>query len=404
MGWRARWRSIAATSSGMSEFRPSAIPQSSPGSEYRDQRIEIDEAIARVLDSGWYILGREVQAFEEEFARYLGLGEAVGVANGTDALELALRAIGVGPGDAVFTVSHTAVATVAAIERAGAVPILLDVDEATFTLDPGRLEDALAVLPRPAGPRPKAVVVVHLYGHPAAMPAIVEVARDAGLHVVEDCAQAHGARLDGRMVGTFGDVATFSFYPTKNLGALGDGGLVASDDPGVTSRVRELRQYGWRERYISATAGFNSRLDELQASILRVKLRHLDAGNERRRALANRYDSALNSATIRTPGVAAGAQHVYHQYVIRTERRAELMAWLRDRGIATAIHYPVPVHQQPAYAGRLPLPLPLKVTERLAGEIVSLPMFSGLTDTDGDRVADAIHDWERAATNIPGVS
>lgn len=388
----------------MSEVRPSAIPQSSPGSEYRDHRIEINEAIARVLDSGLYILGREVEAFEEEFARYLGLGEAVGVAHGTDALELALRAVDVRPGDVVFTVSHTAVATVAAIERAGAVPILLDVDEKTFTMDPGRLEDALAVASPIAGTRPKAVVVVHLYGHPAAMPAIVEVARGAGLHVVEDCAQAHGARLDGRMVGTFGDVATFSFYPTKNLGAFGDGGLVASDDPGVTSRVRELRQYGWRERYVSTTAGFNSRLDELQAAVLRVKLRHLEAGNERRRALASRYDSALGSATIRTPSVAAGAQHVYHQYVIRAIRRTELMAWLRDRGIATAIHYPVPIHQQPAYAGRLPLPRPLEITERLADEIVSLPMFPGLPDVDADRVADAIRDWERAPTRLSGAS
>jgi dTDP-4-amino-4,6-dideoxygalactose transaminase len=381
----------------MSESRPSAISQSSPGSEYRDHKIEIDEAIARVLDSGWYILGREVEAFEEEFAKYLSLREAVGVANGTDALELALRALGVGPGDAVFTVSHTAVATVAAIERAGAAPILLDVDERTFTMDPGRLEDALAAAQLPSGIRPKAVVVVHLYGHPAAMPAIVDLARRDGLLVVEDCAQAHGARLDGRMVGTFGDVATFSFYPTKNLGALGDGGLVASDDPAVTSRVRELRQYGWHERYVSATIGFNSRLDELQAAVLRVKLRHLEAGNERRRGLAGRYDSRLGAATVRTPSVAAGAQHVYHQYVIRARQRSELMAWLRERDIGTAIHYPVPVHQQPAYVGRLLHPHPLEATDRLAGEIVSLPMFAGLADADADRVAEAICDWERTA-------
>jgi hypothetical protein len=388
----------------MSDPHAAPIPQSSPGGEYRDHRAEIDEAIARVLEGGWYILGPEVEAFEEEFARYLGLGGAVGVANGTDALELALRAVGIGPGDGVFTVSHTAVATVAAIERAGAVPILLDVDETTFTMDPGRLVDALAVAPRPAGARPRAVVVVHLYGHPAAMPPIVEVARGAGLLVVEDCAQAHGARLDGRMAGTFGDVATFSFYPTKNLGALGDGGLVASDDPGVTSRVRELRQYGWRERYVSATIGSNSRLDELQAAVLRVKLRYLEAGNDRRRTLASFYDSALGPTTVRTPGVAAGARHVYHQYVIRTARRTQLMTWLRDRGIATAIHYPVPVHRQPAYAGRLALPRPLEVTERLAGQIISLPMFAGLADTDADRVAGAIVAWDRSATAAPGAS
>jgi dTDP-4-amino-4,6-dideoxygalactose transaminase len=304
----------------------------------------------------------------------------------------------------VFTVSHTAVATVAAIERAGAVPVLLDVDETSFTMDPGRLEEALAVAPRAAGARPKAVLVVHLYGHPAAMPAIVELARCGGLLVVEDCAQAHGARLDGRMVGTFGDVAAFSFYPTKNLGALGDGGLVVSDNTDVTSRLRELRQYGWRERYISATTGVNSRLDELQAAVLRVKLRYLDAGNERRRALASHYDSGLSGATVRTPVVGAGAEHVFHQYVIRASRRSGLMAWLRDRGIATAIHYPVPVHLQPAYAGRLPLFGPLDTTERLANEIVSLPMFVGLVDADADRVVHAVLDWEREATRSTGAS
>jgi dTDP-4-amino-4,6-dideoxygalactose transaminase len=388
----------------MSEPRPPAIPQSSPGSEYRAQRVEIDEAIARVLGSGWYILGHEVEAFEGEFARYLGLDGSVGVASGTDALELALRAIGVGIGDAVYTVSHTAVATVVAIERTGATPILVDVDEATYTMDPARLAEVLGLGGLPAGVRPKAVVVVHLYGQPAAMPAILGVARNAGLLVVEDCAQAHGARLDGRMVGTFGDVASFSFYPTKNLGALGDGGLVASNDPGTLSRVRELRQYGWRERYVSATTGFNSRLDEIQAAILRVKLRHLEAGNERRRALASRYDSAIGSAGVRTPAVAAGAEHVFHQYVVRATGRAELMGWLRDRGIATAIHYPVPVHQQPAYAGRVPIPRSLEVTERLAGEILSFPMFVGLADADVDRVADAIGDWQRAAADSSDAS
>jgi len=388
----------------MSEVQPSAIPQTSPGREYRDHRVEIDRAVARVLDSGSYILGSEVAAFEHEFARYLGLADAVGVASGTDALELALRAIGVGSGDAVFTVSHTAVATVAAIERAGAVPILLDVDEATFTMDPGRLEDALAAAVRPAGARPKAVVVVHLYGHPAAMPAIVDLANRHGLLVVEDCAQAHGARLDARMVGTFGDVATFSFYPTKNLAALGDAGLVASDDPDVASRVRELRQYGWRERNISETRGFNSRLDELQAAVLRVKLPHLEAANTRRQTLASRYDAALGSTTVRTPTVARAARHVYHQYVIRAERRTDLIGWLRERGIATSVHYPVPVHQQPAYFGRLPVPRPLDITERLAAEIVSLPMFPGLADSDAERVAAAISDWDRATPHSTGAA
>ncbi len=376
----------------MSESHAGVIPQSSPLSEYAAHRQEIDEAVARVLESGGYILGREVAAFEAEFATYLGVAGAVGVANGTDALELALRALGIGPGDAVYTVSHTAVATVVAIERAGAIPVLLDVDEETFTLDPGRLEDALTHPTELHGARPRAVVVVHLYGHPANMPAIVEVARRAGLLVAEDCAQAHGARLDGRLAGTFGDAASFSFYPTKNLGALGDGGLVASDDPDVAQRVRELRQYGWRERYVSATPGVNSRLDELQAAVLRVKLRHLDAGNARRRAIATQYDRLLSGAAVRRPRVDVGVEHVFHQYVVRAERRNELKAHLRERGIGTAIHYPVPVHRQPAYAGRVPVPHDLRVTDRLVDEIVSLPMFPGLTDADIERIGEAIVD------------
>ena len=381
----------------MSESLSTPIPQSSPGSETEELRDEIEAAIARVLDSGRYILGREVETFEDEFARYLGLPNAVGVANGTDALELSLRALAVGPGDAVYTVSHTAVATVAAIERAGATPVLIDVDEATYTLDPARLRGAIKVDPRPGGVRPKAVVAVHLYGHPAPMPEIVEVARDAGLLVVEDCAQAHGARLDDRLVGTFGDIASFSFYPTKNLGALGDGGLVATDDPEIASRVRTLREYGWRERYVSAVPGLNSRLDELQAAILRVKLHHLDRFNDRRRSIAGRYDAALGAAAVRTPAVAAGAQPVYHQYVIQTELRSALVETLRASGIGTAIHYPVPVHRQPAYAGRLPLPHALEVTERIVPRILSLPMFASLTDAEVDRVTGAIVEWERAA-------
>ncbi len=379
----------------MSESGSSGIPQSSPGSDYAALREEIGEAVSRVLEGGRYILGQEVAYFEAEFAAYAGIAGAVGVASGTDALELALRALGIGSGDAVFTVSHTAVATVAAIERAGAIPILLDVDEESYTLDPRRLEDALMHPMDLGGARPRAVAVVHLYGHPAAMPAIVEVARGGGLLVVEDCAQAHGARLAGRMVGTFGDAASFSFYPTKNLGALGDGGLVASDDPGVARRVRELRQYGWRERYVSASPGFNSRLDELQAAILRVKLRHLDAGNERRRAIAAGYDVLLSGTSVRRPAVPAGVKHAFHQYVIRARARDDLMARLRDRGIGTAIHYPVPVHRQPAYVGRVPVPFDLRVTERLVDEIVSLPMFPGLTDADVGRIAEAIVDWDR---------
>jgi dTDP-4-amino-4,6-dideoxygalactose transaminase len=379
----------------MSEPAAVEIPQSSPLADYLAHRAEIDQAMTRVLESGRYILGREVEAFESEFATYLGLAGAVGVANGTDALELALRALGVGLGDAVYTVSHTAVATVAAIERTGAVPVLLDVDDETFTLDPDRLATALAHSHDLGGARPRAIVPVHLYGHPANMPAILDIARRAGLLVVEDCSQAHGARLGGQPVGTFGDAASFSFYPTKNLGALGDGGLVASDDPTVATRVRELRQYGWRDRYVSATPGMNSRLDELQAAVLRVKLRHLDAENDRRRAIAARYEARLRGSAVRPPTVSVGSRHVFHQYVIRTKSRDTLRKRLRDRGVATAIHYPVAVHRQPAYTGRVPIPHNLAVTDRLVDEIVSLPVFPALSDADVDRVSEAILDLVR---------
>ena len=269
-------------------FEP--IPQAAPGYAYTERRVEIDEVTRRVLESGTYILGPQVEAFEEEFAAYIGVRHGVGVANGTDALELALRAIGIGPGDAVFTVSHTAVATVAAIGRCGALPVFVDVDPSTYTMDPEKLASAIRSSDKRRDIRPAAVVPVHLYGQMADMPAILDLSRAAGLKVVEDCAQAHGARLAGRRAGTWGDAAAFSFYPTKNLGAFGDGGLVATDDAALASNVRRLRQYGWSEARVSIRPGANSRLDELQAAILRVGLRYLDADNERRRATARLYD------------------------------------------------------------------------------------------------------------------
>ena len=293
------------------------IPQTDPRANYLAHKDEIDAAIAAVLAGGRYILGEQVAAFEREFAAYLGAGStegathAIGVGSGTDALHLALRACGIGPGDRVFTVSHTAVATVAAIELAGATPVLVDIDPATFTMDPNRLEEAVR---RDEGgnssnvkrhssivTRHSAIIPVHLYGHPADMAAILEIARRYDLWVIEDCAQAHGATIDGQKTGTFGDIAAFSFYPTKNLGALGDGGAVVTSDPALAEQTRLLREYGWRERYVSAIPGLNSRLDELQAAILRVKLRYLDAENARRRALAAEYDRLLADSSVRTP-------------------------------------------------------------------------------------------------------
>ena len=353
---------------------------------YRRLQTEIDAATARVMSSGWYILGPEVAAFESEFAAYLGVEQAVGVASGTDAVLLALRALGIGPGDEVITVAHTAVATVAAIELAGATPRLVDIDAATYTLDPAQLAAAIT-------PRTRAVVPVHLYGAPADMDAVLAVAHAHGLLIVEDCAQAHGARYRGRMVGALGDAAAFSFYPTKNLGALGDGGAVATNRPEVAERLRLLRQYGWRERYVSDVTGTNSRLDELQAAILRVRLRHLDAENTARRRLAARYDAALAGLPITLPTARADDRAVYHLYVIRTAVRDALAAHLRARGIGTGVHYPVPVHRQPAYAHLGCGPGSLPATEAAAAEVLSLPMYPDLLPTAVDTIAAAIRDY-----------
>lgn len=377
----------------MNQNQPITIPQADPKAGYLAHKAEIDDAVRSVLESGRYILGREVKAFEQEFAAYVGVSHAIGVGNGTDALELALRACNIGLGDLVFTVSHTAVATVAAIELVGATPVLLEVDPVTYTLDPGSLEAALT---HPPPGRPKAVIPVHLYGQPADMPAIMKLARHHGLYMIEDCAQSHGATLAGRMTGAWGDIAAFSFYPTKNLGALGDGGMVVTDNPALAERVRLLQQYGWRERYISDIPGGNSRLDELQAAILRVKLRYLDEENARRRSLAQIYNALLADTGLSLPEVHPGATHVYHQYVVRLPQRDTLKNYLCDiGGVGTLIHYPVPVHLQPAYRDRLPLVASLARTEEIARQVLSLPMFPQLSDDQARHVGECIVRFKR---------
>ena len=358
------------------------IPVADPHAQYAAHRVEIDAAIAGVLAHGRYVLGDETRSFEGEFAHYVGVAHGIGVASGTDALHLALRACGVVPGDEVITVAHTAVATVAAIEHAGATPVLVDIEPERYTLDPRRLERALT-------PRTRVIVPVHVYGTPADMDPILAVARQHGLRVIEDCAQAHGATYRGRRVGSLGDAAAFSFYPTKNLGALGDGGLVATADGALAGRVRVLREYGWRERYVSTVPGFNSRLDELQAAVLRVKLRHLDTDNARRRALATVYAAALPPALPR-PITPPGCEHVHHLYVIRHAERDRLAAHLRSHGIGTGIHYPVPVHHQPAYRGRLGATGALAESERAAREVLSLPMYPELGEEQVRRVAGTV--------------
>jgi dTDP-3-amino-3,4,6-trideoxy-alpha-D-glucose transaminase len=359
------------------------IECTSPKAQYLAAKTEIDAAVQAVLEGGWYILGQEVRAFEAEFASYVGVQHAVGVGNGTDALHLALKALGVGPGDEVITVAHTAVATVAAIELCGASPVFVDIDPRTFTLDPAKL--ALA-----ASSRTKAIVPVHLYGHPANLAAIEQLATRLGIPIVEDCAQAHGALFSGKRVGSIGRVACFSFYPTKNLGALGDGGCVVTNDPELAQRVRELREYGWRERYVSATSGMNSRLDELQAAILRVKLRRLDASNEARRARASIYNKLFDSRGISRPMERDGVKHVYHLYVVRTLDRDEVRRRAHTAGVATLVHYPVPIHLQPAYRGKFRGADTLPETERAALQVLSLPMFPELSLSDAATAAEVI--------------
>lgn len=357
---------------------------------YLARQTEIDAAVARVLKSGSYVLGAEVEALEREFAAYLGVAECVGVGTGTDAVALSLRALGVGPADLVYTVSHTAVATVAAIELTGAMPVFVDVDETSYTMDPVALASAVDATWHVG--RPAAVVPVHLYGNPAAMVALLEVARRYGLAVVEDCAQAHGAAIGSRRVGCFGGASAFSFYPTKNLGGLGDGGMVATDDRSIAEQVRLLRQYGWIDRPVSERPGTNSRLDELQAAIVRARLRHLDEDNDRRRCLADRYRRGLQGSGVTLPTEVASAHHVYHQFVVRAPRRDGLRRHLAAIGVATAVHYPVAVHLQPAYLTRLHGG-PLVHTETAASEVLSLPIHPYLQESEVDTVVEAVREW-----------
>jgi dTDP-4-amino-4,6-dideoxygalactose transaminase len=361
------------------------IPCANPKAQYLAHKQEIDDAVNRVIQSGWYILGNEVRAFEEEFATYLGVKHCVGVGSGTEALHLALVACGIGHGDEVVTVSHTAGATVAAIELAGAKPVFVDIDPVTYTMDPDSLKKEITS-------KTKAVIPVHLYGHPAPMEEIFAIAKEHNLYVIEDCAQAHGATFRGKRVGSFGDMACFSFYPTKNLGALGDGGAVVTDNQELAEKARLLREYGWAERYVSHVPGWNSRLDEIQAAILRVKLNYIDTDNAVRARLAKSYCDGLTgiSSSLVLPTVRGDNRHVYHLFVIRVRDRDSLFNFLREKGIGAAIHYPVPVHRQPAYDrfwGKL------AQTERVAKEILSLPMYPELTEDEITSVVDAIREF-----------
>ena len=347
----------------------------------------VEEAIRRVLQRGHFILGPEVQAFEAEFAAYCGASHAVGVANGTDALELCLRALGIAPRDRVALVANAGGYSTAAAFALGARPVYVDVDRSSLNLDPADLERVLA-----AG-EVRAIIVTHLYGLLADMPRVMALALRFGVPVVEDCAQAHGARREGRCAGSWGRLAAFSFYPTKNLGAVGDAGAVVTSDPGLAEAVRELRQYGWSGKYRATRAGGrNSRLDEIQAAVLRVKLTRLAAANDERRALAARYDQGLSAggATgLGLPRELPGRRHVYHLYVVRHPRRDALLAHLTAAGIGALIHYPIPVHLQPAYASLGAASLP--ESERAAREVLSLPLYPGLSRDAQQRVIEAVN-------------
>ena len=361
-----------------------------PLEDYHLHASEIDKALKKTLEQGFYIMGTEVAAFEKEFATFVGCKHAIGVANGTDSIELLLRGLNIGVGDHVAVPSQTAVASVSAIARAGATPVFIDVEPDSFTISPECLEQ---VVKSSAGHQLKAVLAVHLYGHPADLTGLQEVCRAHRLILLEDCAQSHGAEFLGRKVGSIGRGGSFSFYPTKNLGAIGDGGAVTTDDDELAEKILCLRQYGWRERYISAIEGVNSRLDELQAAILRAKLPYLTRSNESRQRLAALYDTRLAGLPLETPRIAQGCQHVYHLYVIRTKERDALMKHLIARGIPAALHYPAAVHQQPAYAHITAQSPPLPNTDRLVKEILSLPLHPHLTEEAVEHACAAVREF-----------
>lgn len=359
------------------------IPFLNMQAPYRELQAELDSAWRRVMEAGWYILGSEVEAFEREFAEYVGVKYCVGVGNGLDALHLILRAYGIGAGDEVIVPANTYIASWLAVSYAGASPVPVEPLEETCNLDPSRLEAAVSA-------RTKAVMAVHLYGQTAEMDAIYAVARKHGLKVIEDAAQAHGARYDGKQAGGLGDAAGWSFYPAKNLGALGDAGAVTTNDPALAQRVRILRNYGSQQKYHNLDKGFNSRLDELQAALLRVKLKVLDEWNARRAQVAARYLDGLKEAGLTLPFVPQGMRPNWHLFVVRSPNRDALQEHLRRQGIETLIHYPVPPHLQPAYremgmtAGTFP------ITERIHREALSLPMGPHLTVDEVEAVIAAV--------------
>lgn len=354
-----------------------------------DIRAAIDAVVAR----GDYILGADVKAFEEEFAAYCGAKYCVGIGSGLDALYLAMKGLGIGPGDEVITAANTFIATALAIHQTGATPVLVDHHPHTYNLDPTRLTSAITR-------RTRAIIPVHLYGQPAEMDTIQAIANEHGLMVIEDAAQAHGARYKGRRCGTMGRAGCFSFYPGKNLGALGDGGAVVTNDECLAAWIRDARHYGSRVKYVHAIAGQNTKLDTIQAAVLRVKLRHLDAWNERRRQRAAQYMDLLESLPVDLPLSGKHVEHVYHLFVIRTRQRDELLSQLQSRGIGAGLHYPIPIHQQEALRSRCIVPQPLRNTERFCGQLLSLPMCPYLTPQETHTIVGELREALRDARQL----
>ena len=357
-----------------------------PLEQYNSYKEEIDTAISSVLTKGNYILGDEVKSFEQEFSDFIGVDYGIGVGNGTDALLVALKACGVGHEDEVITVSHTAVATATSIVMSGAKPVLVDIEPNFYSIDLSKLESAITE-------KTKAIILVHLYGCPAEIENIKKITKKHNIFLIEDCAQAHGAVYKDSKVGSFGDLSCFSFYPTKNLGAIGDGGMVLTKDDSLAERCFELREYGWKERYSSSTFGWNTRLDEIQAAILRVKLKYLDIDNKKRKRIAQMYKELLDDSIIELPKERKESSHVYHLFVIQSDNRDSLMEYLHQKDIFVNIHYPLPIHLQPFYKSILQTK-ELKITESIAKKILSLPMYPELLDEEVEEVSAAVNNFD----------
>lgn len=354
--------------------------------EYFAHQSEYEEAALRTLRSGWYIMGEELSHFEEEFASFCGTKYAIGVGNGLDALWIAFRVLGIGEGDEVIVQGNTYIASVMGVTINGATPVFVEPDE-YHCIDVTKIEEKITT-------KTKAILVVHLYGQATDMTAVMEIANRYGLKVVEDCAQAHGACWEGKTIGSWGDIGCFSFYPTKNLGAYGDGGAMTTNDPKLAEDIRVFRNYGSERKYYNKVVGTNSRLDEIQAALLRVKLGHMDEIIAERREIAKRYTEGIRNQLIKLPTVRSGATSVWHQYVIRTDRRDELIEYLDSKGIGSIIHYPIPPHLSEAYQylgykeGAFP------ITEEYANQVLSIPMYTGMDVDTQKRVIDALNEWE----------